>query len=68
MKFILIPSQNTIRKSTNTIIVFLNYLVHPRIALVLFFSYKIKAVYSLSLWLPNLIRNERQLIISGIWC
>ena len=40
--------------------------VHPRIALVSLLDIIIKAANSLSLWFPNHIGYERQLIISGL--
>ena len=40
--------------------------VHPRIALVSLLDIIIKAAHSLSLWFPNHIGYERQLIISGL--
>lgn len=43
-------------------------LVHPRIALASLYSSIEKAANSLSLWFPNHIRYERQLIISGMRC
>ena len=43
-----------------------NFLVHPRIALVSLLDIIIKAANSLSLWFPNHIGYERQLIISGL--
>ena len=41
-------------------------MVHPRIALVSLLDIIIKAANSLSLWFPNHIGYERQLIISGL--
>ena len=43
-----------------------NFMVHPRIALVSLLDIIIKAANSLSLWFPNHIGYERQLIISGL--